>query len=597
LVINRGDNYPIWWDAPAFSIISPLLNEQFGDLAPNFSIFIDGGVPDTMWYTLDNGINNHTFVNLFGTIDQGLWNDTSRGIVEIKFYMNDTQGLISYQEVIIEKIRIETYWYLNPFIIDDSGGGAYTWSEAISQEWCSGAGTLEDPYILEFIKIDGLNSSSCLTIMNSEVIFIIRNSSFYNSGAGTFDAGIKLINVSRGLLIDNNCTHNNGNGIALSYCEYIVITRNSINSNNISGIFLLYSDNNVISNNNETINYNLLYGILLLFSDSNNITGNTINHNNYGIFLQEANYNRVINNNFNYNTIPIHVQSGEGNIIEENELPSSSFEFPYDILTIVLIFILIAVGIVGATMIIKKKRSYSGIKEKEISEKKKEKVRIKLKAKLDLIDTLIRENNFKLAYKNSVKVKDTAEQYEFFDIFNKANNKVEICKEKELGISGRAIEEGIAPSVEKREERVITPVIGKKAEFKYNIFISYTTLDRDYFQIKKIVKELKEYPTINQVSYWERDSKANIVEFMDRTLEVSNTFILFCSENSLKSDAVKDEWQAAFQMRKQGLIKLIPVYEEQEHIPKLLWHLLNVKYNQDDFKGFIENLYKEIIRG
>ncbi|MCK4380588.1 MAG: toll/interleukin-1 receptor domain-containing protein, partial [Candidatus Lokiarchaeota archaeon] len=226
-----------------------------------------------------------------------------------------------------------------------------------------------------------------------------------------------------------------------------------------------------------------------------------------------------------------------------------------------------------------------------------EKVRIKLEEKLAAVDNFIRENNFKLAYKNLGKVKAVSELYEFFDIFNRANKKVEICKEKEAGISERAIEEGIAPFVEKREETVITPVIGKEAEFKYNLFISYSTVDRDYFQIKKLVKELKKYPNINQVSYWERDSKANIVEFMDKTLEVSNTFILFCSENSLKSNAVKDEWQAAFQMRKQGLIKLIPVYEEQEHIPKLLWHLLNVKYNPDDFKGFVENLYKEILRG
>lgn len=142
----------------------------------------------------------------------------------------------------------------------------------------------------------------------------------------------------------------------------------------------------------------------------------------------------------------------------------------------------------------------------------------------------------------------------------------------------------------------VVPVVSKEEELKYDIFISYATVDRDYFQIKNIVEELKKYPKINQVSYWERDSKANIVEFMDETLEISNTFILFCSENSIKSRAVKDEWQAAFQMRKEGLIKLIPVYEEQKHIPKLLWHLLNVIYTKEDFKGFIDNLYNEIIR-
>ena len=156
-------------------------------------------------------------------------------------------------------------------------------------------------------------------------------------------------------------------------------------------------------------------------------------------------------------------------------------------------------------------------------------------------------------------------------------------------------EEVIAPRTE-REVNEVVPVVTKEEKLKYNIFISYATVDRDYFQIKKIVEELKKYPKINQVSYWERDSKANIVEFMEETLEISNTFILFCSEDSIKSKAVKDEWQAAFQMRKEGLMKLIPVYEEQKHIPKLLWHLLNVIYTKDDFKGFIDNLYNEIMR-
>ncbi len=71
---------------------------------------------------------------------------------------------------------------------------------------------------------------------------------------------------------------------------------------------------------------------------------------------------------------------------------------------------------------------------------------------------------------------------------------------------------------------------------------------------------------------------------------------MFCSENSVKSDAVKDEWQAAFQMRKKGLLKMIPVYKVEEHIPVLLWQMLNVKFTKDDFDGFIQKLYEEILR-
>jgi len=83
---------------------------------------------------------------------------------------------------------------------------------------------------------------------------------------------------------------------------------------------------------------------------------------------------------------------------------------------------------------------------------------------------------------------------------------------------------------------------------------------------------------------------------MEDTLKNTNVFVLFCSPNSVKSGAVKDEWQAAFQMRKKGMLKIIPIFEDEDHIPVLLWQMLNVKFTIDDFDGFIENLYKELLR-
>ncbi len=582
--VGAQDNFPIWWDAPRFSIVSPSMSEQFGDIAPSYSISLDGGYNDTMWYTLNNGITNQTFTSLTGTINQSLWNNTARGLVTLRFYINDSRGFMSYKEVIVEKIRIEKYWYLDPFIIDDKGGGDYTWEEATSYDWCSGSGTISDPYFIEYVKIDGKNSSNCLTIKNSIAAFVISNSSFYYSSGGTFDGGIVLNNVTNGLIIDSNCSFNKGNGIVLSYCQYIIITRNSINLNNKSGIFLFYSDHNLIFNNGETINNNTLNGILLLYSDYNKITNNIINNNAVGVYLQEANYNNITNNDLFNNIIPYNLVSGIYNIIEDISFPIEHPDFPFDIVIIILIIGLVAIAITGSVLIIKKRRSFSGVKAKEISEKKKGKIRAKLEEKLEFVDYLIRERKIELAYKNLGKIQDTADMYAFFDIFNRAMEKVEQCKEIQ----------GIAKPV--ITEEVITTKDMKGEEKKYNLFISYSTVDRDYFQIKRIERELKKYPNINQISYWERDSKANIVEFMDETLEVSNTFLLFCSEHSIKSKAVKDEWQAAFQMRKEGLIKLIPVYEEQKHIPKILWHLLNVKYEKDNFNDFIKNLYNEIMR-
>jgi len=124
----------------------------------------------------------------------------------------------------------------------------------------------------------------------------------------------------------------------------------------------------------------------------------------------------------------------------------------------------------------------------------------------------------------------------------------------------------------------------------------YSTLDTERFQISKLVIRLELYREINEVLFWEVDSKQNIVEFMEETLKKTNVFVLFYSDNSLNSKAVKDEWQSAFQIRKERLLKIIPVYEEQRYVPRLLLQMLNVKYTNDDFEGFIQKLYEEILK-
>ncbi len=187
----------------------------------------------------------------------------------------------SYALTNVDILGTSGHWSLAPFVIDDSatGVGAHNWTWAEAQPWCSGSGTLEEPYLIENVTIDGENSGSCLTIKNSDKYFRIENCTVFNSGSGDYDAGIHLDNVENGTLFNNNCSFNN------------------------IGIFFYGSDNTTVSGN--TANNNQDYGIRLYHSNSTTISANIVDNNvNYGIVVSsESDYNLICNNYFINNGI------------------------------------------------------------------------------------------------------------------------------------------------------------------------------------------------------------------------------------------------------------------------------------------------------
>jgi len=240
-------------------------------------------------------------------------------------------------------------------IIDDTSTNNWIWAK--TRTWCSGSGTINDPYIIKDCVIDGLNFTSCLTIRNSNNYFKIRNCTFYNSGSNPYDGGIKLTSVSNGELIYNDCSFNNANGIVLDSCQNVTITENTINNNEISGIIIISSNNIDIINNKATINRNGQYGIFLENSNDNEISNNSINFNQIGIYLNNSNYNLIAYNDLRNNKLEaIHIESGEGNILDGNLLSSQQFEFPFGILMIILIIGIVTVGITGSVLILKKRK-------------------------------------------------------------------------------------------------------------------------------------------------------------------------------------------------------------------------------------------------
>lgn len=194
-------------------------------------------------------------------------------------------------------------YIISPFVIDQSGSGDYTWNQAASEPWCSGTGTVSDPYIIENLIINGNWIGSGITVKNSNVYFIIRNCVVYCTGSGSwpnFEAGIKLVNTYNGKLIDNYCYDNLDDGIFLDNSDNNHIIGNIAGDNNKDGIYLYNSHNNYISDNYLDANGD--HGIYLRESSSNIIEGNFATTNRNGIFVHEGDYNQLIRNELFGNT-------------------------------------------------------------------------------------------------------------------------------------------------------------------------------------------------------------------------------------------------------------------------------------------------------
>ena len=210
------------------------------------------------------------------------------------------------------KTIIETSGFWTPGIIsiDDTDWGNTDWDTIDDNPWCSGAGTWADPYIIENVSIDAQDSGSCILIQNSRKYFRIENCTLIGSESGSLynpQGGIKTYNTTNGLMINNNCSNNNGAGIVISEeshnhtimqnllfkNKYGVRAYNNTSNNSIIENTIL----NMTSDGIEFTNANLVGGI----SDYNTIAGNIIKYcENPGIAFSISNdiwkWNNISNN-------------------------------------------------------------------------------------------------------------------------------------------------------------------------------------------------------------------------------------------------------------------------------------------------------------
>lgn len=233
------------------------------------------------------------------------------------------------------------FWNLtgSPILIDGNDPSK-NWSYTASHyAWCSGSGTLETPYIIENVTIDGQGVGSCIEIRNTTAYFMIKSCTVYNSGSNYLeDAGIELINVKNGQMRENNCSNNQELGILVTTnSSNVNITNNFILNMGYGGIYLLdgcYNNNisfnygecsimlsgglnNIISNNDLSgygwirLNGNCSYN----FITNNEISGS----GGVGINLfSNSNYNVIKNNSIKDRTSGFGMQDCRNNIICDN---------------------------------------------------------------------------------------------------------------------------------------------------------------------------------------------------------------------------------------------------------------------------------------
>lgn len=191
--------------------------------------------------------------------------------------------------------------YIATILIDDLDP-EFTWEiTAAKYEWCSGNGTIEDPYVIESVYIDGQMIAGsgdfeyffycCIWIRNSIKHFVIRDCVLERTGVGEGCAGIKLENVTNALVTDNECKFNQiGISVYQSQCENMILQRNFITT-----------DNTILEDDNATYVYGMGFGISVFESNNVNIRYNNFTNAGHAVHIREGR-DHVISNNFFINT-------------------------------------------------------------------------------------------------------------------------------------------------------------------------------------------------------------------------------------------------------------------------------------------------------
>jgi parallel beta-helix repeat protein len=152
------------------------------------------------------------------------------------------------------------------------------------------------------------------------------NNCIRNNNASNNLLGIYLVYTSNNTLVNNTVKKSN-NGICLRYSNNNIITQNNASNNYGDGICLDYSCNNTVLNNTASTENN--YGIHLKSSNNNTLTNNTASGNYWnGISLDCSQNNTLVNNSVNSNSnCGICMNSSSNNLLVNNRMAGNKYNF------------------------------------------------------------------------------------------------------------------------------------------------------------------------------------------------------------------------------------------------------------------------------
>jgi len=205
--------------------------------------------------------------------------------------------------------NLKTSYLSSPIFVD----GNQDWEDLKNNEdFCSGEGTSENPYIIKDLLINGESAKNCIFINNTDTYFEIKNCTVYNS-----DNGITLQNVSYGKILNNTFFNISWCMINITTFEYLCYINKNIT------IF----QNHFINFTSPTDDISSQKVINLICCEFVNITNNTIKgkssqyYGSKGIYFQLVSDCIISKNDFIECNYGINTEStGSQNfLISENE--------------------------------------------------------------------------------------------------------------------------------------------------------------------------------------------------------------------------------------------------------------------------------------